>query len=126
MDFDWIDLMFEADQRKVAFDRVRAALTDPVAVKTLADLEKGYTDLSHEYAFLDRFLEQAGDWVYEISSSTPAPDDATHRSAGSMAKYWRWTLWEDCMANVPDQVERVMQALVGAAFDAGLREPYGP
>lgn len=121
MDLDWIDLMFEADQRKVAFSRVRAALTDPVATKLLADLEKGYTDLSHEYGFLDRFLEQAGDWVYEISSSTPAPEDATDRSAGSMARYWRWTLFEDCMANVPDQVERVMQAMVGTAFDAGLR-----
>lgn len=126
MDFDWIDLMYEADQRKAAFECVKANLTDPVAVKTLADLEKGYTDLSWEYRFLDRFLEQAGDWVYEISSSTPAPEGATGRSSESMAKYWRWTLFEDCMGNVPDQVERTLQALVGTAFDAGLREPYGP
>lgn len=121
---DWIDLQFDTTARKAAFARIRAQLTDGQARATLDALEKGYEDSWYEQLWRDNFLEACAEMTHDIARSLPAPGDVflNTRAAGNMARYWRWALFEDCMADVPDQVERVMQALVGTAFDAARRE----
>lgn len=92
-----------------------ASLEDQVAY-----LKNKNNLLEFENKFLDDFLSNCDGWVYEIARSLPAPEperQAFNSRVTSMATYWRWQLWEDCMADVPNQVERCLQALVGSAFD---------
>lgn len=120
----WIDLQFDTGARKAAFERIRSQLTDAEARATLDALEKGFADAWYERLVQDNFLQFCDEMVHDIASSMPAPGDVfpNTRAAGNMARYWRWALFEDCMADTPYQVERVMQALVGSAFDAARRE----
>jgi len=64
----------------------------------------------------DDALEAIDKWAHEISSTTDI-GQVTRRST-MLSDYWRWGLWMDCMANVPEMVELLFQGLVGAAFDA--------
>jgi len=64
----------------------------------------------------DDALEAIDKWAHEISSTTDI-GQVTRRST-MLSDYWRWGLWMDCMADVPEMVELLFQGLVGAAFDA--------
>ena len=121
---DWIDLMFDIDKRREAFDAIRQAVGpgDEPIHKLIEALEKGYEDAWFEGRWTDGFLEASGEMVHEIARSMPAPMGISGRGGTNMARYWRWALMEDCMANVPDQVERCMQALCAAQFDMGLMQ----
>ncbi len=119
---DWIELMFNIDARREAFEQIRKAVgpDDESLNKVIGALEKGYEDAWFEGRWTDGFLEASGEMVHEIARSMPAPMGVSGRGGTSMARYWRWALMEDCMANVPDQVERCMMALCAAQFDIGL------
>ena len=79
-------------------------------------LEARINDLLFEEQFHDRFLECCSEMLYEMGSSVPMEfigrDGRPHDRVKSLASYWRWVLWEDCMADVPTQVERVFQAVL--------------
>ena len=113
-----VDLMFDIDKRREAWAQVRAGTATPEVINALED---GYEDAWFEGRWVDGFLEESADWTHEIARSTPAPAGSGGRAAGSMSQYWRWALFEDCMADVPSQVERCLQALVGAQFDLGRK-----
>lgn len=65
-------------------------------------------------------VEICQQWAYEIARSTPAPDNTVDRQGPMMNNYWRWALWEDCRADTPQQVFRVMQTLCAAQMEIGM------
>lgn len=106
----------DPEKRKAAFDAIRNGSATPELIRAV---EAAFESVHNEERWHSHVLDEQAEWVHEISRSLPAPEGATDRSTGSMARYWRWSMWEDCMADVPSQVERCLQALCGAQFDAG-------
>ena len=64
----------------------------------------------------DDALKAIDRWAHEIASSTDIGRVTRHST--QLSDFWRWGLWMDCMADVPQTVELLFQGLVGAAFDA--------
>jgi hypothetical protein len=84
-----------------------------------------YTRVDNEWH--DAALEHFDTLVHEISKSVLLPEDfraAKHwdrEGPMTLSFYWRWGLWMDCMADVPQMVELLLQGSVGAAFDAARK-----
>mgnify|MGYP001198481836 CR=1 FL=1 len=111
------EIWFQAD----AFERINALIDKP----NLTDNEKKV--LKHiiamnasEYAWLSNSLDRLSDDLYEIVKSWPHELQADEKKGRiqDLKSYFRWALWEDCMADVPYQLERALQSIVGAAFDS--------
>lgn len=96
----------------------------PEEVEKGSDLIRRAIQMRVETECLDRMLEQFDEWAHEMAKSVRLPADfkAAKRWEGEGAMplsfYWRWGLWMDCMADVPQMVELLLQGSVGAAFDA--------
>lgn len=80
-------------------------------------LEARCRDYAFEEQFYERFLNNVAEMTHEIAASIPVEmlGEEPRARVKTLAGYWRWVLWEDCMANVPDQVERVFHALLAGA-----------
>lgn len=84
----------------------------------IAWLESRRESYEHEAWFHDRWMDALAQSVHEISRSIPLEPPARAGRPATVATFWRWKLWQDCMADVPEQVDMCLNALVGAAFDA--------
>lgn len=98
---------------------------DPTAsdADRIAWLEDRLEHERFEAQFHDRWMDRLAEAVHEIARNLPTPPEwltpghAWNDRKATLAGFWRWAMWEDCMADVPQQVERCLQALVaGAAF----------
>lgn len=70
-----------------------------------------------EAQFHDQWMNGLAEATHEIARSLTCEPASRLGYPATLATYWRWAMWEDCMADVPQQVERCLQALVaGAAF----------
>ncbi len=110
-------IWFEAD----AFDRIDKLIDKP----SLSDNERKVlkhiiADNTSEHAWLSAGLDRLSEGLYEITSGWPHPiqEDEKKGRIQNLNTYFRWALWEDCMADVPYQLERALQSIVGAAFDS--------
>jgi len=94
---------------------------DPEAsdAKRIAWLEERIEDLQFRDRFCSNALENMSEWAHEIGRSCPMVSERTDR-VKSLASYWRWVMCEDCMADVPDKIERCLQAVIaGLVFGNG-------
>lgn len=86
------------------------------ATKLEEDLQFQTTDS----VWYEDVVTDCQEWAYEIARSVPAPEHAKDRQGPMMNNYWRWALWEDCRADTPQQVFRVMQTLCAAQMEIGM------
>lgn len=70
----------------------------------------------------DGWLDELSTSAHVIASSIlvdhPGRDDVSK----TLSSYWRWTMWMDSQADVPEMIQLLLQGMVGMAFDIARNE----
>lgn len=121
--------MTETEEIKWANDilgyKTQSLVDIPKEVREGSELIRRAIGMRTENEWHDNVLEHLDKLAYEISQSVRLPVDFqaakkwdNPKVAMPLSFYWRWGLWMDCMADVPEMIELLLQGSVGAAFDA--------